>query len=124
MSTSFASVSPMVARTPSLPYCRRVSPASWAAAAKAPDRSPRPNHTKFASVSGMNHPWPRSASTTRARSATRASTRSLSSSNAPIEATAAACAIEFTPNGTAVLRSALATGSCATAYPTRSPASP
>ena len=30
-----ASVSPMVARTPSLPYCRSVSPASWAACVNA-----------------------------------------------------------------------------------------
>ena len=40
------------------------------------------------------------------------------------DAIAAACATPLTPNGTAVLRSASATGSCATAKPTRSPASP
>ena len=114
----------MVARTPSVPYWRRVSPASWAAAAKSPERSPRANQTKLACVSGMNQPWPRSASTTRVRSATRASTRSFSSSKALREATAAAWAIEFTPNGVAVLRRAAATGGCATAYPIRRPASP
>ena len=40
------------------------------------------------------------------------------------DATAATCANEFTPKGIAVLRSASARGSWATAYPTRRPASP
>ena len=50
---------------------------------------------------------------------TSVSTRSSSSSSAASEAMAAACAMVLTPKGTAVLRNASATGSWATAKPTR-----
>lgn len=51
-------------------------------------------------------------------------TRTSSSSKADSDAIAATWASELTPKGIAALRSASATGSCATAYPTRSPARP
>ena len=64
------------------------------------------------------------ASTSRVRSPTSASTRSSSSSSAASDATAAAWAIDETPNGSAHARTAAATAGCATTYPTRKPASP
>ncbi|OPZ54345.1 MAG: hypothetical protein BWY91_01661 [bacterium ADurb.BinA028] len=62
--------------------------------------------------------------TTRDRSATIESTRTINWSRASNDATAATCARVLIPNGTAHLRKAAATGAWATAYPTRKPASP
>ena len=73
---------------------------------------------------GTGQPWPAERVADPLRSATIAATRSNSSSSAASDAIAADCAMAETPNGTAHLRSASATGSCATAYPTRSPARP
>ncbi len=121
---SLASVSPIVTRTPSPSKGRTTTPASRQAAANSPVRDPRRNQTKLACEGGGVHPCARSSSDTRERSPTSASTRSISCGSAASDATAAAWAMVLTPNGTAVLRSASATGTAPTANPTRSPARP
>jgi hypothetical protein len=85
---------------------------------------PSRSQTKLASVGGTVQPWATSSSRTRDRSLTTWSTRSSSSASAASEATAAAWASAFTENGSMVLRTASATGSCPIRNPTRSPARP
>ena len=121
---SFASWSPIEIRAPSAPNGRIATPACAQAAAKSWVSSPSRSQTKLASVGGTVQPWAVSSPLTRDRSLTTRSTRSSSSASAASEATAAAWATAFTVNGSMVLRTAPATGGCATRKPTRSPASP
>jgi len=76
---------------------------------------PRRSQTKLAWESGSDQPCSRRAVCTRVRSSMSAWTRSPSWSWACREAVAAAWARVLTPNGTAVLRRASATGGWATA---------